>query len=167
MRRLGLLLRIVLFATAVAGLVQGEGNPAAGTWKLNAAKSKYGNGSAPKSATRTVEMQSDGIRVSYEQVEADGSSTKYSYAASFDEKDYPISGSGRSSWRDDLLGGAETIAVRRAGSNAYAGALKKSGNVVMTSRTVVSKNGQVTTVTASGADAKGQPTTNVIVWEKQ
>jgi hypothetical protein len=45
--------------------------------------------------------------------------------------------------------------------------LKKSGNVVMTTRALVSKDGKVTTVTASGADAKGQPTKNVSVWEKQ
>ncbi len=150
----------VLFATDLS-------TSAVGTWKLNVAESKYGSGSVPKSGTRTFEERPDGVSVSYEYVEPDGSTIKYGFTASFDGKDYPITGSGTSSWREDMVGGAETIALRRAGSSIYAGALKKSGNVVMTTRTVVSKDGKVTTLTASGVDAKGQPTKNVIVWEKQ
>jgi hypothetical protein len=150
----------VLFATDLS-------TSAVGTWKLNVAESKYSSGSAPKSGTRTFEERADGVSVSYEYVEPDGSIIKYGFTANFDGKDYPITGSGTSSWREDMVGGAETIALRRSGSNIYAGALKKSGNVVMTTRTVVSKDGKVTTVTASGADAKGQPTKNVSVWEKQ
>jgi hypothetical protein len=150
----------VLFATDLS-------TSAVGAWKLNVAESKYSSGSAPKSGTRTFEERPDGVTVSYEYVEPDGSAVKYGFTAGFDGKDYPISGSGTSSWREDMVGGADTITLRRAGSNVYAGALKKSGNLVMTTRTVVSKGGKVTTVTASGVDAKGQPTKNVIVWEKQ
>jgi hypothetical protein len=168
MKRLVELFQFGLFVVAVGGpLLAGESNPAAGTWKLNVAESKYSSGSLPKSATRTVEARADGLSVSYEFVQADGSMVKYAFAASFDEKDCPISGSGSASWREDLVGGADTIALRRVGSNVYAAALKKSGNVVMTTRTVVSKGGKITTVTTNGGDAKGQPTKNVNVWEKE
>ena len=50
---------------------------------------------------------------------------------------------------------------------SFTEALKKSGGVVMTTRTVVSKKGAVTIITANGADAKGQPTKDVLVWDKQ
>ena len=141
-------------------------NPAVGTWKLDLAASKSSTGSLPKSATRTVQEQGNGITVSYEFVESDGSIAKYSYAASFDDHDVPISGSGASNWQN-RIDGADMIAMRREGSNTFAEALKKSGNVVMTARTVVSKKGAVTTITMNGADAKGQPTKDVLVWDKQ
>jgi hypothetical protein len=167
-KRLVELFRVGLFVLAVAGLVLASQKNSAvvGTWKLNVAESNYSSGSAPKSGIRTVEEHENGLAVSYEYVEADGSTIKYGYAATFDGKDYPISGSG-TNWREEMLGGAETIALRPSGANVYAGMLKKSGNVVMTTRTVVSKDGKVTTVTANGADAKGQPTKRVSVWEKQ
>jgi len=65
------------------------------------------------------------------------------------------------------MSGAETIALRRENSRTFGAALKKSGNVVMTMKTVVSKDGKIMTITANGADAKGQPTTFLSVWDKQ
>jgi len=157
-----------LMFLAIGGVLLASGDiPTVGTWKLNVAETQFNSGTMPKSATRTVEAQGDGITVSYEFVQADGSIIKYGYAAAFDSKDSPISGSGGPNWRDEMVGGAESVAIRHAGSNAYGGALKKSGNVVMTFRAVVSKNGKVTTITTNGLDAKGQPVKNVLVWDKQ
>ena len=162
------LLQLTLSAVT-AGFLMGssDGNPAVGTWKLNVEQSKSSTGSLPKSATRTVQPQGNGISISYEFVEPDGSVDKYSYVASFDDHDSPISGTGAANWRQNRIDGAESIAVRREASNVFAEALKKSGGVVMTTRTVVSKKGTVTTVTTNGADAKGQPTKDVLVWDKQ
>jgi hypothetical protein len=168
MKRLVELFPVGLSVMVVVGLLWGtQGSSAVGTWKLDLAESKYGSVSPPKSGTRTVEARPDGVSVSYEFVESDGSVIKYSYDANFDQKDCPITGSGGPNWREDMLGGAETIALRSFGPNVYAAALKKSGNVVMTTRTVISKGGKVTTVITNGADAKGQPTKNVLVWDKQ
>jgi len=158
----------LLFTGVFAGGLRAEKkNPAVGTWKLDVAKSKYSTGSLPKSATRTVAEQGDGEKTSYEEVGGDGSQATYTYTATYDDKDSSISGSGRPSWREDLLSGADAIAMRRSGSNAYGAAFKKSGQVVMTMRAVVSKDGKVLTITTNGADAKGQPTTFVTVWDKQ
>jgi hypothetical protein len=143
-----------------------QDNPIIGTWKMNVEKSKYSTGSPPKSATLTVEAQGKAEKTTYTEIGPDGSETTYTYTANYDRKDDPISGSGRTTWRDDLLGGAETIALARD-SNLYSIVLKKSGNVVMTNRAVVSKSGKVLTITANGADVKGQPTKFVTVWEKQ
>jgi len=139
----------------------------AGTWKLDVGKSNYSTGSLPKSATRTIEAEADGEKTTYQQVDADGTEAGYAYAAGYDDKDAPITGSGKATWREDLLGGAETITIRKGGSNAYSVALKKSGLIVMTMRVVVSKDGRVLTITSNGADAKGQPTKSVTVWDKQ
>ena len=167
MKRLVELFQTGSFVFAVTGLLlAAQTNSVVGTWKLNVGDSKFSSATSPKSATRTVEAHSNGLSVNYEFVEPDGSIMKYGYTANFDAKDYPISGSG-TNWRDDMIGGAETISLRPSGSNIYAGALKKSGNVVMTTRTVVSKDGKVTTITRNGVDAKGQPTKDVSIWDKQ
>src|SRR5271167_3637976 len=132
MKRLAKLFYAELFVMVVSGLLlAGQGDPAIGTWKLNVAGSKFGSASTPKSATMTVEAQGEGLSVSYEFVESDGSAIKYGYACSFDEKDCQISGSGKSNWREDSISGAETIALRSFSSSAFAGSLKKSGNIVM------------------------------------
>jgi hypothetical protein len=139
----------------------------AGTWKLDTSKSKFGNGAAPKNATRKIESQGEGETTTCEEVEADDSQITYSYTATYDGKDSPITGSGRPTWREDLFSGADTISIRRTGSNSFGVAFKKSGQVVMTVRSVVSKDGKTLTMTANGADAKGQPTSSVMVWDKQ
>jgi hypothetical protein len=149
------------------GLILAEANPAIGTWKLDPAKSKYSTESLPKSGTLTIEAQGDALKANCELVEADGTNVAYSYTANYDSKDYPISGSGGSSWREGLMSGAETIALRRENPRTFGAALKKSGSVVMTMKTVVSKDGKIMTITANGADAKGQPTTFLSVWDKQ
>ncbi len=142
-------------------------NPAAGTWKLNLAKSKYSTGAPPASATLTIQAQGEGLKTTYEEVEADGSHNGYEYTASFDGKDYPVTVSGSPDWRANGLDGADTVAIRHTGANSYSTLLKNSKGIVMTMRSVVSKNGDVLTVTIGGADAKGQPVSIVRVWEKQ
>ena len=82
----------------------------------------------PKSATRTVEAQGNGEKTTCTEIGQDGSEGTYGYTANYDGKDYPISGSGRSTWHHHLLNGAETIALNREGSNSYGGVLKKSIN---------------------------------------
>jgi len=145
-------------------LLGAQDNPATGTWKLNVAKSKFSPGPPPKSATLVIEAQGDSIKTSLEEIEGDDRHVGYEYTATFDDgKDYPLSGSSR----PERLGGAETVALRRAGSNAYGGQFKKSGQIVMTNRTVVSKDGKILTLTANGADAKGQQITLVTVWDRQ
>ena len=131
---------------------------------MNAAKSKFSPGPAPKSATLVIEAQSDSIKAKYEEIEGDDSRTGYEYTATLDDgKDYPLTGS----TRPERLGQAETVLLRSSGARAYGGQFKKSGQIVMTNRIVVSKDGKTMTLTANGADAKGQPITAVVVWDRQ
>jgi hypothetical protein len=44
---------------------------------------------------------------------------------------------------------------------------KKGGKVVRTGTHVVSKDGKVMTATSKGTDAQGQPTSMVLVYDKQ
>jgi len=65
------------------------------------------------------------------------------------------------------VNGATTIALKRINTNTYEGTFKKAGKVVMTVTYAVSQDGKATTLTARGTDAKGQPTTEVNVFDKQ
>jgi hypothetical protein len=131
-----------------------------GTWKLNLAKSKYDPGPSPKSATRTIEARGNGTRQRTEGIDATGNRVAYEYTASYDGKDYPITGTG-------IPNEADTIALRRIDDFTIEATLKRAGKVVQTTRSVLSKDGRVLTYTARGINPSGQPTNNVTVWELQ
>ena len=166
MKRFLLFATFAVLAALVSGLLFAQSNPAVGIWKLNLAKSKPSAAPLAKSETRTVDAQGDGLKVSYDGINADGLSFSYSYAANFDGKENPITGSGQQ-WRDEQVSGATTIALKRINTNTYEGTFKKAGKVVLTVRYTVSDDGKFTTLTIDGKDAKGQPTTEVSVWDKQ
>ncbi len=132
-------------------------DPAAGTWKLDVAKSKYNPGPSPKSGTVTYEETADGIKRTGESISAEGTKTVFEYTAKYDGKDYPVTGS-------DVF---DTVALKRINANTVAATLKKSGKVVATARRVVSKDGKTLTLTNNGTNAKGEKMHNVLVYEKQ
>jgi len=157
MKRVFAFAAVTVLACAVATTVLAQ-NPLLGTWKLNVTKSKYNSGAAPKSLTRTVEVQGDKMKYTFEGVAADGSPLTYTFTVSYDGKDYPITGSG-------APGGADTIAIKQLNPSSYASTLKKAGQPVLTTKAQVSKDGKTTTLTQSAATGTGP--TNTLVFEKQ
>ncbi len=135
-----------------------QSNPAVGTWKLNVEKSKYNPGPAPKSLTRTLEAQGDHVKYSFEGVSAEGTGVAYSFTVAFDGKESPITGS--------MPGGADAITIKRTDANTFEATLTKAGKVIGTSKSEISKDGKVTTVTAQGTDGAGRATTSSAVYDK-
>ena len=161
MERLLVFAMVVALSLVASGLLLAQSNTDVGTWKLNVAKSKFVGGTeAPKSQTRTVVAQGDGTKVTVEGVAGDGSRIAYSYTTNYDGKGSAISGVG-------LPNGADTVALKRVDANTVAYTFKKAGKVPQTARTVVSKDGKVTTLTAKGTDAQGHPLSVTLVYEKQ
>jgi hypothetical protein len=150
---------ITLLAVASSSAVRAQSNPLVGTWKLNLTKSKYDPGPAPKSLTRTVEAQGDGVKYTFAGVAADGTPIAYGFSVQFDEKDSPVTGS--------MPNGADTISARRIDANHYVATQKKGGKVVGTSKVAVSKDGKVTTVDLTGTSASGAKAHDVQVYDKQ
>ena len=130
-----------------------------GTWKLNVAKSTYDPGPPPKSAMRTIESRGNGTRQRTEGIDAIEGRVAYEYSANYDGKDYPMTGSGTPNE-------ADTIAVRRIDDVTLEATLRKAGNVVQVTTSVLSKDGKVLTYTSKGT-ASGQPTSSVTVWDRQ
>ena len=157
--------RLISFvATAVLAVVcstslHAQTNPLVGTWKLNLEKSKFDPGPAPKSLTRTVVAQGDGVKYAFDGIAADGKPVAYGFSVQFDGKDNPISGS--------MPSGADTISAKRINSNRYEATLRKGDKLIGTSKVTVSKDGKVTTVDATGVTATGAKTHDVQVYDKQ
>src|SRR5450759_1342123 len=103
---------VVLAATAP--------DPAVGTWKLNLEKSKFNPGPAFKSQSRTYAQTSDGLKLTFSGVAADGSAVSGESTFKYDGKDYPISGS------PDY----DTLTLKRVSSQTIKSTQKKDGKAV-------------------------------------
>jgi len=159
MKRVLMPVAIALLAVVSSSPLQAQGNPLVGIWKLNVTKSKFDPGPAPKSMTRTVEAQSDGVKYTFDGVGSDGKPVAYGFAVKFDGKDNPIMGS--------MPSGAETISAKRLDPNTFEATLKKGGKVIGTSKVTVAKDGKVTTVETTGTNAAGVKSHDVQVYDKQ
>ncbi len=159
MKRVLMFLAIALFVVVGSSTLLAQDNPLLGTWKLNVAKSKFDPGPAPKSMTRTVVAEGDGVKYTFDGVGSDGKPVSYGFSVKFDDKDNPIMGS--------MPAGADTISAKRLGPNSFEATLKKGGKEIGKSKVTVSADGKVTTVESQGTNASGAKTHDVQVYDKQ
>ena len=148
---------IIVAVGSIFGLSAQATDPAIGTWKANLAKSKYRPGPAPKSATVRFAPAGQGIEVWTEGVGATGTTTATHYTASYDGKEYPITGSQTT----------DTVSLRRIDRFTSERTDRKGGKVVATLTRVVAKDGKTMTITTKGTNAQGQAVNNVVVYDKQ
>jgi hypothetical protein len=164
MKRILLLLAALALSTVAAGTLKAQAmtqaNPFLGTWKMNAAKSKFTGVAMPKSLTREVVAQDGGTKFSYKGVAGDGKPIDYSFVTNYDGKDSAITGSG-------APGGADAIAIKRVGSNNAEAILKKGGKEIGKSSSDVSKDGKLSTIKGSGKTPDGKDYNTVTVYDKQ
>ncbi len=141
----------------VSHLLAHPADPVNGTWELNVAKSLFGPGPGPQSQTRTY--QSDGKTVKHvsKGVNAEGKPTHVEYTASYDGKDYPMTGNPV----------ADTISLKRIDDVTVEATLKKAGKVVSTTTRVISKDGKEMTFTTNGTTPRGDAIRNILEFEKR
>jgi hypothetical protein len=128
-----------------------------GTWKMNVAKSKYSPGPAPKSLTLKYEASQGGIMHTSDGVDAQGKATHSMFSSKFDGKDVPYEGNPN----------ADTTSPKKIDDNTYENVWKKGGEVTLTAKGVVSKDGKTLTISLTGKNAKGETVNNTAVFEKQ
>jgi hypothetical protein len=133
-------------------------DPLIGTWKLDAAKSTYKPGPAPKSVTVVIEPGAgQAIKVAVDVVPGEGAPMKMGYTSLRDGKDAPVTGNP----------GYDTVAITQTSPTEGTIVYKSGGKPAMTAKTSVSKDGKTLTVTYSGTGPKGQAINNVVVYTKQ
>lgn len=126
-----------------------------GSWKINEAKSKSTN--ALQTKALKFEATAEGIKLTAENVGADGKPSTSGYTSKFDGKDVAWSGNAM----------ADTAAPMRLDANNYANVWKKAGRVTVTAKVTVSADGKTLTVTQEGTDGAGKPVHSVAVYDKQ
>src|SRR5437016_5597287 len=142
---------VIVFAQATAA------KNMAGTWKLDAAKSKYTPGPAPKSQIAKLENADGGMKVVSDRVEADGKTTHFEWTAKFDGKDYPVKGDAA----------RDAVSVKKIDDYTPEITNKKGGKATTMIKAVYAKDRKSRTETVTGTDAQGRKIENVTQWDKQ
>jgi hypothetical protein len=147
------LLVLLALLTPVALLSQMTSkNMAAGTWKLDVAKSEFNLSLAPKSAT--VVIGDDG-KIQYSEELADGKSRSWSVTPTSDGTPAPITG----------IENATLIEKRM--DDRHVQHIWRFGDVAQMGKSVISKDGTTMTYTLSGTNADGKQKQNIEIFEKQ
>ncbi len=140
---------------AFAGTLLAQ-SPFAGTWKLDAAKTRYTTGEPPKDLTLVIEEQGDNLQVTGTGTNADGSPLSVKYAV-------PVKG-GAGQMQE---GPYDAISSKAISANVRENTYSKNGKQVSLRRTVVSKDGKMLRSTVKGINAQGKTIAGTDVYEKQ
>jgi hypothetical protein len=159
MRRVLMILAVLVGAASVQTALA-EDNPFLGTWKLNVAKSKFEGAPAPRSQTRTVTQQGNGVKYDFQGTAADGSPVAFSFVTYYDGTEAAIKGTG-------VPAGADSITLKKVNSHKVEGTLRKGGKDVGKVVAEVSKDGKVATVKGKGKSADGKEYSTESVYDKQ
>jgi hypothetical protein len=153
----GLVAGILLVVWIGVGTAQSP-DPANGVWKLNAAKSTFSPGPAPKELTVTIEPAGPGRKVTINGVAGDGTPVQWGYSGNFDGKEVRLTGNNPD---------GDVVILKRVSANATRSTYKKGGKTTIVNGVSVSSDGKTLTVASSGVDAKGQKVKNTEVFDKQ
>jgi hypothetical protein len=158
MKRLFTMTAAVVVALACSGVMLAQStDPLVGTWKMNAAKSKFSPGPADKSLTVKYEPQGDSLKITADLTTADGTAQHQEYTATFDGKTYPVKGDPD----------RDMATMKRIDANTTEVMGTKGGKPTVNFRRVVSKDGKTLTLRETGTDATGKKLNNVVILEKQ
>lgn len=129
-----------------------------GTWKVNAAKSKFSPGPAPKSSIAKWEAFQGGVKLTVDVVTAKGETQHYESSGKFDGKDNPVKGNNPD---------ADAMAFSKIDARTYEVVNKKGGKTTLTAHIVVAADGKTRITTQTGKDNQGQTLNNTMFYEKQ
>jgi hypothetical protein len=147
-----------LLASLVASVwLVAQADPHLGTWVLNTARSKYTPGPPPTSQTSVYAVEGNGWKITTRGTAALGLPTSTEFTVSFDGKDHPVRGN--PDW--------DAVSIRRVDRNTVEFTRKRNGKVVQTATSMVSADGKIRTVTATGVNAKGEKVSTVGVYDRR
>ena len=141
-----------VFAAAISGAEH-----LAGSWKLNAAKSKYVGMPAPKEQTVTYTTQGSGWKYDAKGTGADGQPINASFVYVKDGADAVMTG----------FPYGDAIVLKKGNTDTSTATFKRQGKVVGNAKRVISKDGKTMTITGEVTQADGKKGTYTAVYEKQ
>lgn len=131
-------------------------DPFAGTWKLNAEKTKYSSGTKPADVTVVIEDHEDMIQVTATGTYSDGSPISAKYTM-------PAQGGKATPEQGDF----DAITAKMINDHTRELQYMKDGKLLRTRRLVVSKDGKTMTSTVKGTDPKGNKVAGTDVFDRQ
>jgi len=151
MQRITLLIALGAFAATLFAA-----DPFTGTWKMNAAKTKYTTGLPPKEQTIAIGVSGTDITMTGSGIGPDGSKIAMSYS-------FPLGGGAgkvTSTVYDGVVGKTISPTEREV-------SYTKDGKAVYTAHSKVSADGKSMTVTLKGTNPLGQMIDGVAFYDKQ
>ena len=158
MKKIAANLSLLLVGLSITAAVAFAADSTVGTWKLNAANSKFTGSFVVKSQTDVREATPDGgVKVTREGQLGDGTPIKGSFTYKYGGKEYPATGLA-----------FDVLSVKRTDPNTTTFEVKKTGGKYhVAGTTVISADGKTMTQTAKGTDAEGKPISSTVVFDKQ
>ena len=151
--RLSIVLVLAGLATAVTSAQTAD--PMAGTWTLNAAKSK-----TYTSGTSVIEAVDGGLKATVDLVSRDGTKYHWTWTAKYDGNEAPVDGAtpyGQSK---------QTISLTHTDPRHAKVVARVDGKVMATHTVTVSPDGKTRTIHSTGKNAKGEAVDTTNVYEK-
>ncbi len=150
----------LIVGMAVTAIGMFAADSSVGTWKYNAAKSKFTGNYSVKSQTDVREATPDGgVKVTRTGQFADGTPNEGTYSYKYDGKESSTSSKGIP---------FDKISVTRIDANTTSWQVKKTGGKYQaTGQNVISKDGKTLTQTSKGTDSEGKPTSATLVFDRQ
>jgi hypothetical protein len=156
MRTTILVVMIAILVSALATVAMAD-DPFTGTWKLNLTQSNFPSGQAPRSDMFKCIAQENGLKCSFDTVDADGKAHHSDVSAKYDGKDYSQPGTPN----------VDTTALRKINDYTLDIVDKKAGKEIARYRSTVSRDGKTTIITGTTKDATGKEVTSISVYDKQ
>ncbi|MEO5927027.1 MAG: hypothetical protein ABIR70_24640 [Bryobacteraceae bacterium] len=151
-----LLGRVALLMMVSAASMWGA-DPMVGTWVLNAKKSVYKPGPAPKSQTRVYRENKDGIIATVVTVGVDGKATTVEYPQNYDGLTHPVAGS------PDM----DAIKMVQVTTQRSESTILHAGRPMATTVRMVSGDGKTLTITFNSTAENGDPIRNTQVYDRK
>ena len=159
MKAKNILLINLAVGLALAGTLLAQAHESLfGTWKMNAAKSKYSPGSTPKSNTAKWEAFQGGVKLTVDVVPAKGETLHWESSGKFDGKDNPMKGNNPD---------GDAVAFSKIDARTYELVTKKGGKTTLTAHIVVAADGKTRITTQTGTNSQGQTVNTTMFYEKQ
>jgi hypothetical protein len=144
------------------------GDPMAGTWKMNVARSSFVPGPAPRSVTYRYENRSDGFTLWISSGENASGNPTFSYSLrKYDGQEYPVYNvATMTAFATTGARPGQTQSARLVDAYTTEVVNKNDGRVTTTVRRTMARDGKSFTMRTTGTNAAGERVDDTTIWER-
>ena len=144
-------------ASVLCSTASAQTNPMVGTWNLSLAKSSFSPGPPPRGATGVIVAAAGGLRGDLDVTDPQGNRVHAVYTVICDGQPHPVTGDGN----------IDAMTCRQIDPSHQEFTGMKGARAATNGTASVSADGKTLTFTVKGVNAAGQPTNDVLVYDRQ